>query len=101
MDIRNIGNNGNVERNGERPKRAEAKRGELPSTMRDEAKISAGSRATAASVDGLARRARKADADREAVVAAATQKLENGELDSPAVHTATAQRLLDAKFLTA
>jgi len=101
MDIRNIGNKGNVERNGDRPVRTEARRGEMPSTVRDEAKISAGSRATAAAVEGLAVNARKADAEREVKVAAALQKLRSGELDAPAVHKATAQRVLDTKFLTA
>jgi hypothetical protein len=101
MDIRNIGNKGNVERNGERPVRTGAKRGDAPSTVRDEAKISAGSRATAAAVDGLAGRARKVDAERDAKVAAAAKKLAAGELDAPAVHAATAQRMLDANFLTA
>ena len=101
MDIRNIGNKGNVERKGERPVRTEARRGELPSTVRDEARISAGSRATAAAVEGLAVHARRGDAEREVKVAAVLQKLRSGELDSPAVRAATAQRVLDAKFLTA
>lgn len=101
MDIRNIGNKGNVDRNGEHPVRTEKRRGDAPSTMRDEAKISAGSRATAAAVKELTGSARKVDAERQAAVAAAAQKLAGGELDTPAVHAETSKRLLDAKFLTA
>lgn len=101
MDIRNIGDKVSVERSGDRSKRAETRRGDEPSVVRDEAKISAGSRATAAAVEGLAGRAQRDDAEREAKVAAAIKKLANGELSNHAVHAETAQRVLDSKFLTA
>ena len=102
MDIRNIGNNGNVERSGDRPKRAESQRGsDAPSIVRDEAKISAGSRETAAAVEALAERARKDGPDREIMITVAMTKLMGGDLDGPAVHAETAQRVLGAKFLTA
>lgn len=102
MDIRNIADNGNVERSGKRLERASSQRtGEGPSVVRDEAKISAGSRETAAAVEGLAARARKDDPAREIKLAVAMKKLMGGEFDGPAVHGETAQRLLDSKFLTA
>ena len=101
MDIRNIGGKGSVERSGDRPKRAETRRDDEPSVVRDEAKISAGSRATAAAVEGHAERARKDDAERGTKIAAAMKKLMNGELNEHAVTAETAQRVVDSKFLTA
>lgn len=101
MDIRNIGSNGPVERSGDRLKRTESRRaGDASPVTRDEATISAGSRETAAAVQGLAERSKQDDAGREVKVAAAMKKLMNGELNERAVHAATAERLLDAKFLT-
>lgn len=101
MDIRNIGQTGNVERGGDRPKRAEATRDYvIPSVQRDEARISASSRETAAAIDGLTARARENDGDRAAKVAAARQKLLGGELDTPAVHAETGKQLLAANFLS-
>ncbi len=102
MDIRNVGNNGAVERGDSRAQRPQPKRdGAAVSPVRDEAQISAGSRATADAVEGFAERARRDDADRADVVTKALQRLMNGELDGEAVHRATAARLLDAKFLSA
>lgn len=102
MDIRNIGGKDGVVRGGDRPQRAESQRDYvIPSVRRDEANISANSRATAAAVDALAERAQQDDPERAAKVAAAAAKLKSGELDSPAVHRATAQQLFDAKFLSA
>ena len=101
MDIRNIANHGNVERSSDRPKRTEQKRSDAPSVVRDEARISADSRETAAAVESLGQRARQDDGDREVKVAEAMTKLMNGELNERAVHETTARRVLDAKFLTA
>jgi len=101
MDIRNIGHTGNVERGTDRPKRAEAARDYvIPTVQRDEARISASSRETAAAIEGLTARARQSDGDRAAKVAAAQQKLQSGELDTPAVHAETGKQLLAAKFLS-
>lgn len=99
MDIRNIGKTDIVDRPSDRPKRADGARDYvLPAMARDEARISDSSRETAAAVDGLSGRARSADGDRQAKVAAAKQKLLDGELDTPAVQLETARRLLGAKF---
>lgn len=101
MDIRNVANQGSVERSGDRTKKSVAQRTVvIPSVARDEASISAAGRETAAAIEGLAERARHSDRDREAIVAGALQKLVRGDLDSPAVVAATAQRLLDARFLS-
>lgn len=99
MDIRNIGKTDIVDRSSDRPKRADGKRDYvIPSVVRDEARISDDSRETAAAVENLSERARSADGDRAAKVAAAKQKLLAGELDTPAVHLETGKRLLAAKF---
>lgn len=60
MDIRNVGNQGNVDRIGERSRRQDAKRADSePMALRgDDAKISSTSRETAAAVEQLAERAR-------------------------------------------
>lgn len=101
MDIRNVDKNGGVEPS--RPKRSEQKRDVLiPTPPRDEARISSESRATAATVENLAERARTVGSSgRDDVVARAMARLLGGELDSEAVLGATARRLLDAKFLSA
>lgn len=100
MDIRNIGSKDSVARSGERPKRTEPMRDYvIPSVRRDEASISASSRATAAAVDGLAARAQSDDPERAAKVAAAAAKLQSGELDGAAVARATAQKLVEGGFL--
>jgi hypothetical protein len=102
MDIRNVTNHANVERSNDRTKRAEAQRTVIiPSVGRDEASISSAGRETAAAVEGLAERARRGDRDRDQVVARAMQKLISGELDGSDAIGATAQRLLDARFLSA
>lgn len=99
MDIRNIGKTDNVDRAGDRPKRTESKRDYvIPSVVRDEARISDNSRETAAAVENLSERARSADGDRAAKVAAAKQKLLAGELDTPAVLLATGKRLFAARL---
>lgn len=101
MDIRNVGNHGGIERSGDRPQRTQQKRqaADAPS-FRDEAQISENSRATANAVEGLAEKARNGDGDRSEIVAAALERLQSGALDDVSVHRATAQRLLDAKFLS-
>jgi hypothetical protein len=100
MDIRNVANNGKVERANDRPQRAEHKRGDgSPAVARDEAAISPSGRETAAAVTGLAERARRDASDRDAVVQAAMKKLVSGELDSEGVQRETARRLLGARFL--
>lgn len=100
MDIRNVSNNGNVERTGsDRGKRAEGKRNDAaPSVVRDEASISTTGRETAAAVEALAERARNSDGDRDAVVTAALRKLMNGELDDAEAVQGAARRLLDGRF---
>ena len=102
MDIRNVAKSGGVERSSDRPARGESKRDDAAPYIlpRDEASISATSREKAASVDGLANRARHSGEAREAKLEAARQKLANDELDGPAVVKATAQRLLATDFLS-
>lgn len=99
MDIRDLGNSGNVDRAGARAAKAQSAREYvIPAAPRDEAKISGASRATVATVPLLSERARTAGGDRAAVVAAARQRLEDGSLNDPAVYAATAKNLLDARF---
>ena len=102
MDIRNVGNQGNIDRIGERDKRADAKRAETaPSVARgDDAQISSAGRETAAAIEQLTERAKADDGDREALVDAARQKLLSGELDSQEVLAATADRLASRGFLS-
>ena len=101
MDIRNVSNNGNVERSGNRSKRAEGKRADAaPGVVRDEASISRSGRETAAAVEALADRARGGDGEREAVVANARRKLISGELDGADSIAGAARRLLDGRFNT-
>ncbi|HEX5052310.1 MAG TPA: hypothetical protein VFZ65_11090 [Planctomycetota bacterium] len=105
MDIRNVAQRAaqstNVDRKGDRAQRAEAKLKDvlIPSVARDQAQISPKGRAKAATLEGLVARARD-DGDRDAVVAAALQKLQSGELDGQAVLEATAQRVIAADFLS-
>ncbi|MBL8756531.1 MAG: hypothetical protein JNK15_24770 [Planctomycetes bacterium] len=103
MDIRNVTNHGNVERANDRTKRAESQRTVIiPSVGRDEASISAAGRETAAAVESLAERSRNGGGrDREQLVARALEKLMSGELDGSDAIGVTAQRMLDAKFLSA
>ncbi|MBL8748146.1 MAG: hypothetical protein JNK78_03230 [Planctomycetes bacterium] len=102
MDIRNVAKNGGTEPTNSRAKRTDARRDVLvPQPPRDEARISGESQKTATAVTNLAERARTAgSSDREAIVAAAAQKLANGELDGEKAIHATAERLFAAKFLT-
>jgi hypothetical protein len=99
MDIRNVSNQGNVDRSSDRSKRAEGKRAETaPNVVRDEANISQGGRATAAAVDALAERARGDGSDRQALVANALRKLTSGELDGEESIEGAARRLRDSRF---
>jgi len=100
MDIRNVANQGNVDRSSDRSKRSDARTVVIPAVARDEASISSAGRETAAAIEGLAERARNSDGDRGALVARAMQKLMNGDLDGRQAASATARRLLDAKFLS-
>ncbi|MCA3010627.1 MAG: hypothetical protein INH34_19800 [Phycisphaerales bacterium] len=101
MDIRTVGSQGSVERASDRSKKAETSRDVLiPAPARDSAQISSAGRATAASVEGLAERARTAGGDRQEIVAAALAKLRSGELDRPAAIASAAQALLDRDFKT-
>jgi hypothetical protein len=100
MDIRNVANHGPIERGSDRTGGAQQKREPtvlIP--MRDEARISAGSRAVAGAVEGLAERARNADGDREAMVAAAIERLRSGALDSADAWRSSAERMLGQGFL--
>ncbi len=102
MNITNVGNNGGIERGGDRPQRTQHKRdGADVSPVRDEARISESSRATANAVEGLAEKARKHDGDRDEVVAAALQRLQSGALDSDSTYRETARRMLDSRFSSA
>ncbi len=99
MDIRNVTTNGSVERSSDRTKKSDAQRTVvIPSVARDQANISSVGRDSAAAVEGLAERARTAGG-REAIVTEALRKLTSGELDGERTIRATAQRVLDAKFL--
>lgn len=101
MDIRNVGNQGSIDRTGERAKRTDAKRAEVTANVvRDDAQISATGRETAAAVEGLADRARRDEGDREALVEAAKARLLEGKLDDPAVFAETARRIGSSGFLS-
>ena len=101
MDIRTVGSQGSVERASDRSKKAETSRDVLiPAPARDSAQISSAGRATAASVEGLAERARTAGGDRQDVVAGALKKLLGGELDRPEAIESAARALLDRGFQT-
>ncbi|MBL8723968.1 MAG: hypothetical protein JNK49_07975 [Planctomycetes bacterium] len=99
MDIRDLGKTGPVAPSGPRPNQAAPPRNYvIPSVGRDEARISASSRETAAAVTGLAERAAQSGSDRRALVEAARQKLVSGQLDTPAAFTAAAAKLADSGF---
>ena len=101
MDIRTVGSQGSVERASDRSKKADTSRDVLiPAAPRDSAQISSASRASAASVEGLAERARTAGGDRQDVVAAARKKLLGGELDRAEAIESAARALLDRGFQT-
>ncbi|MFT4512064.1 MAG: hypothetical protein ACI89X_002973 [Planctomycetota bacterium] len=101
MDIRNVGNHGNIDRTGEHGKRAQPRADVLiPFVAKDDARISDTGRKTAASVDRLVDQARDDDGSRDSLVEAARQKLLSGELDSDAVFASTAQKLAGSGFLS-
>ena len=101
MDIRNVGNHGNIDRAGEQGKRAQPKSNVLiPFVPKDDARISDTGRKTAASVDRLVDQARDEDGSRDSLVEAARQKLLSGELDSDAVFASTAQNIASNGFLS-
>ncbi|MFK7738698.1 MAG: hypothetical protein AB8H80_00135 [Planctomycetota bacterium] len=106
MQIRNVGNQGNVDRTGdlsERSKRAERRESSSvsPAAANDATTISSAGREIAARVDELSDRARGEDGDRDAIVEAARQKLESGGLDSAESFAETANQLIDRGFLSA
>ena len=101
MDIRNVGNHGNIDRAGEHGKRAQSKSNVLiPFVPKDDARISEAGRKTAASVDRLVDQARDEDGSRDSLVEAARQKLLSGELDTEAVFASTAEKLANRGFLS-
>jgi hypothetical protein len=101
MDIRNVGNQGNIDRTSDQGKRAQAKSNVLiPFVPKDDARISDTGRKAAASVDRLVDQARNEDGSRDSLVEAARQKLLSGELDSQAVFASTAQKLAGSDFLS-
>ena len=102
MDIRNVGNNGSIDRAGEQGTRAQAKSKNVlvPFVPKDDARISATGRKTADSVDRFVDQARDEEGGRDALVEAARQKLLSGELDSQAVFASTAQNLAGSGFLS-
>ena len=100
MNVPNLGNQ-NVKRADDRSQRSAEKPVVLvPQAPRDSATISDAGRDAAAALANLAERARNAGGDRGEIVAAARAKLAAGQLGSPAVLDATAQKLLDANFLS-
>jgi hypothetical protein len=101
MNIHDIGKSGNVDRTGDRTHKPGARHDVLvPFVAKDEAKISASSRKTAAAVENLSERARQDGSERAEIVAAALARLQSGALDQESVYGATAQKLLDAKFVS-
>ena len=101
MDIRNVGNTGNVDHNADRSKRAEAQSAYvIPTVAKDDAQISSTGRQTAATVEALAQRARADDPERAAKIALAIEKLQNGELDGDSVLSATAARIAGDGFFS-
>ena len=103
MDVRNISNHGNIDRNGNRSQRVESKRQDAaaPVARADDARISSAGRDAAAAVERLVERAREDASDREELIEAARAKLVSGELDGEAALGATAEALLDRGFLSA
>ena len=101
MEIRTVGNQGSVERAGDRSQKAEAGRAVvIPAPAPDRAEISQTGKATAAAVEGLADRARRAGGDREELVAAALRRLQSGELDGPEAVGGAARAMFDGGFRT-
>lgn len=103
MKIPDIGKGGNVDRTGDRTNKAAARHDVLVPFVpprKDEATISASGREAAAAIENLSARARGNDGDRDDIVAAALARLQSGALDRPEVYGATAQKLLDAKFVS-
>ncbi len=102
MNIRNVSNNGGVERGGDRPLRADGKRDRsaTSATTGDSAAISSGGREAKAAFDASVEAARGKGDDRVTVVARAVEKLISGDLDSEVVLRDTASRMLAAEFQT-
>lgn len=99
MNIRDLGNTGPVDRTSRQASKAPSSRDYvIPAVARDDAQISASSRETAAAVAGLADRATVAGGDRRALVEAARQKLQSGQLDTPAAWAAAAAKLAESGF---
>ena len=102
MNIRNVSNNGGVERGGDRPLRADGKRDRsaTSATSGDSAAISSGGREAKASFDANVEAARGAGDDRATAVARAMEKLISGGLDSEVALRDAASRMLAADFQT-
>ena len=99
MDKPALGKGGHVGPRGRTDTKGRGRQGGgVQFVAKDEAKIRASSRKTAAAIENLVQRARQDGGDRADVVAAALQKLQSGALDQESVYGATAQQLLDAKF---
>jgi hypothetical protein len=102
MNIHDIGKSGNVDRTGDRTGKTGVRHDVLlPFVPKDEAKISTKGREAAAAIETLSERARRGGDDRASIVATALERLQSGALDQDSVYGATAQKLLDAKFLSA
>lgn len=102
MNIRNVSNNGGVERGSDRPLRADGKRDRSApaAASGDLASISAGGREAKASFDANVEAARDAGEDRAVMIARAFEKLMSGGLDSEVALRDTASRMLAAEFQT-
>lgn len=103
MNIHDLGKSGNVDRTGDRTSKTATRHDVLVPFVpkgKDVATISASGREAAAAIESLSNRARGNDGDRDDIVAAALQRLQSGALDQPAVYGATAQKLLDSKFVS-
>ena len=102
MNIRNVSNNGGVERGGDRPLRADGKRDRSAATTTtgDRAAISSDGREAKASFDASVEAAKGAGDDRASMVARAMEKLISGGLDSEVALRDTASRMLAAEFQT-
>lgn len=101
MNIHDIGKSGNVDRPGDRTTKTAARHDVLvPFVPKDEAKISAKGRQAAAAIENLSERARQDGPDRAQIVAAALARLQSGALDQESVYGATAQKLIDSKFVS-
>jgi hypothetical protein len=100
MNIGHVGNNGGVDRSGDRPVRSGARDGGKASKAGggDQAAISADGRAAAAVFDARVQTASSDGEDRADKVARAMQALMNGELDSEAVYRDVASRMLAGDF---